>query len=486
MSHLEIPGISAKWVIGFFGLFHISVAAMAIGMAFIVAVLEIYAYRNKIRRYDLFAKRTQLFHVCIYNIGTINAIGLVFALSGLYPQFWSQIFVHFFWPLIIEEFLFFLLATTLTFHYFFWEHLWGHKKLHITLGVLLIPLFFLQMYIINGLGGFMLTPGFKEGEVSLFKGILGYDFKAMYNPSFLMLQLHRALANISYAGFCLAGWCGIRLYLTDDAKKRDYYEDCGRIAYYIAFAFFLSIPIIGYFYSHVMMKEASQAFWDLMLGRGDILVLGIDTWWLKHFLVAAMLGSSLVYFHRIDKTNVPFSLPKVMVWSIALFYLMFYMAMGMVMTWLFFWLMFIAAIISALISLFLLHSNKNSARALFILLGVISFLTVMLGGYAREASRPRFVDRVSAYDNIYVPEERSPYLMVPVKPGDIPIVKQETTKEAQLIHDRCVDCHTLDVIRDYKDDDWDEVIKTMINYGTELTEDEAKLITEYLKAGKPF
>ncbi len=115
---MHFPG-GAKFSIGFLALFHTSVGALAIGFAFVVTILQIVGYVRKDNRYDLLAKRVQLWHVCIYNIGTISAIGLVFALSGLFPQFWSQIFVQFFWTMMVEELLFFMLATTLTLHYFF-------------------------------------------------------------------------------------------------------------------------------------------------------------------------------------------------------------------------------------------------------------------------------------------------------------------------------------------------------------------------------
>ena len=169
---LQSPG-GAKCAIGFFGLFHTSVGSLAIGFAFIVTVLQIIAYVRKDNSFDKLAKRVQLWHVCIYNIGTINAIGLVFALSGFYPQFWSQIFVQFFWTMMLEELLFFMLAVTLTLHYFFWDTMWGHKKLHIFMGALLTPMFFLQFFIINGMSGYMLTPGFGEGQVSLWSGTAG-------------------------------------------------------------------------------------------------------------------------------------------------------------------------------------------------------------------------------------------------------------------------------------------------------------------------
>lgn len=485
---MAFGGIPAKWVIAFFGLFHTSVGSLAIGIAFVVIVCQIVAYRKGIYRYDLFAKRTQLFQVCIYNIGTINAIGLVFVLSGLFPQFWTHIMNNFFWPFVIEEFLFLLLATTLTFHYFFWDKLWGHKKLHILLGSFLIPFFFLQIYIINAIGGFMLTPGYNEAEATLRTGILGYDFKSFYNPSLLMLQLHRSFANISYAGFFMAGWCGIRLYLTKAAAKKDYYEDCGKLAFNIAFTALLSIPIIGYFYSHVLMKSASESFWNLMLGRGDVNLGGVDTWWLKHIFVAAMLGAAIGYFSRLSRTKDPWSLPGVMVYAIAGFYLMFYVAMGSVMTWTFFFWMFIIAVGSGFLAWHMLSYHEGSGRAIFLYMGLMASMTVILGGYAREAARPRFVDRIAQYDPIYVPQERSRYLFVPVKPEDIAKipVKPATEDGARLIQKNCVRCHSLDRIRAYPKDDWIRIIRLMRVYGTRITDEEAEKITTHLAEGKPY
>ena len=108
-----------------------------------------------------------------------------------------------------------------------------------------------------------------------------------------------------------------------------------------------------------------------------------------------------------------------MVYAIAGFYLMFYVAMGSVMTWAFFFWMFVIAVGSAFLARHMLNFHKGSGRAVFLYLGLMAFVTVILGGYVREAGRPRFVDRVSHYDNVYVPQERSPYLFVPVKPEDI-------------------------------------------------------------------
>ncbi len=488
-THIDFPGLGAKWWIGFTALFHTSVASLAIGFAFVVTVAQIVGYLNRDRSYDLLAKRVQLYHVCIYNVGTIVAIGLIFGLSGLYPQFWSQLFNHFFWPLIIEEFLFFLLATTLTLHYFFWEHLWGHKRLHIFLGALMTPLFLLQFYIINGLGSFMLTPGVGEAQTSLSTGILGWDKTVFYNPSFLMLTFHRALANVSYGGYIVAALCGWQLSRASSATATEHYEKGGRLAFYTGFAAFLSLPIVGYFYAHILKYHANEAYVNLMWGKGDVVAGGIDWWWLKQLCVAVMLGTSLAYFFRSRNQAKPFALPGVMVGSVSLFYVMFYAAMGMIMTWAFFWWMLLAAGVAAALTVHSMNRCGGSGRTVYLWVGILSLATVVLGGYAREASRPRFVNRISHYDNVYVPEERQPYLMVDVDPATLPprpAPAEEPDLAVLLIRERCSGCHTLERVKNYPLDNWRLIVDQMRAYGLRLSVEETGRIVEHLQAKKPY
>ncbi len=503
---IQFPG-GAKWSIGFLGIFHTSVGSLAIGFAFIVTIFQLMAYFRKDNRYDLLAKRVQLWHVCIYNIGTINAIGLVFALSGLYPQFWSQIFTQFFWTLVIEETLFFMLATTLTLHYFFWDTMWGHKKLHIFMGALLTPMFFLQFFIINGMGAYMLTPAFAEGQTTLWSGtagILGWDKLAFYNPSFLMLTLHRTAANFAYAGFVVAGVCGLLLYLTKRDKIRQWYESGGRLTFKIAFISFLTLPIIGFFYGWVLKYHAKEAYDNLMIGRGDVVAGGIDWWWTKQLIVASMIGMGLVFGYKGTKEKREFALPMSLVYMVALLYLMFYIGMGVQMTWLFFWGSLGAAVVAGLWTIHLLNRHEGSGRAVFITMGILSFLTVCLGGYVREASRPRFVspsgdnlagfNRIQQYDSIYHPAERPSNIEMRQVRGTPPHVaelpartlrrklKPETALD--LITSRCISCHTLERIYRYKGSDWDRVVGRMKAYGGRYTDEEAAAMVEVLKSGE--
>ncbi len=513
--HITIPGISAKWAVGSIALFHTAVASLAIGFAFVVTILQIIGYRRRQRGYDLLAKRIQLWHVCMYNIGTINAIGLVFVLSGLYPQFWSQIFTNFFWTMIVEEVCFFLLATTLTFHYFFWDKLWGHKKLHIFLGALLTPLFIFQFYYINGMSSAMLTPGVADGQVSQWAGnlgITGWSKVLFYNPSFLMLTFHRVFANFSYGAFVAAGVCGVMLFFSKRPRIKYFYESGGRMAFHIAFVCLLALPIVGFAYAWVLKYHAQESYHNLMWGKGDVVAGGIDWWWVKHILVASMIGMGLFFHWRSRREGKDFALPSVLIYTIGVFYSVYYIMMGPMMTWKFVWAMLGCGLGAGMLGIHLLKYHKGSGRAVFVLMGILSFATVMLGGYVREASRPRFVsksglavpgredlNRYSHYDDIYVPPERQkadgPMTMVigppdyefPVRPGLAPVASQPSQMTpANLISEKCSSCHTLQRIRNYRLDNWNEVVRRMSRYETKITPKEEQIIAEHLAARRPY
>jgi len=185
---------------------------------------------------------------------------------------------------------------------------------------------------------------------------------------------------------------------------------------------------------------------------------------------------------------------------IGLVFLIFYLGMAIQMTWLFFWASLAAAVVGGFMGRHLVNFHDGSGRAVFVLMGILSFLTVCLGGYVREASRPRFVspsgesiagfNRIPAYDDVYRPEEQAKNIdirMVRGKPAyadelparpNRPELKPETA--ADLVSYRCISCHTLERIHVYKGTDWDRVVGRMKAYGMRLTDEETQKIIAYL------
>jgi hypothetical protein len=253
----------------------------------------------------------------------------------------------------------------------------------------------------------------------------------------------------------------------------------------------------------VLKYHAKTAYDNLMVGAGDVVAGGIDWWWTKHICVAMMIGAGLVFSRRVSQREKDFKIPMAGVYAMTLVYFLFYLGMGMQMTWRFFWGSLAAAVFGGFLCVHLLKRHEGSGRAVYVLMAVLSFFTVLLGGYAREASRPRFVspsgerqagfNRIAPFDNLYVPPERAEaglnidmklekpeYVnQMPPRPS-LPKIEPETA--ADLVSFRCISCHTLERVYRYKGTDWDRVVGRMKAYGMRLSAEEQQQIVDYLNA----
>ena len=131
----------------------------------------------------------------------------------------------------------------------------------------------------------------------------------------------------------------------------------------------------------------------------------------------------------------------------------------------------------------------GSARSVYVWVGILSLVTVILGGYVREAARPRFVNRIAHYDNVYVPEERAAYLMVNVDPATLPSmpsIVEEPEIGVLLIRERCSGCHTLERVKNYPLENWQLIVDQMRAYGLRLSTEETRQIVEHLRAKKRY
>ena len=320
-----------------------------------------------------------------------------------------------------------------------------------------------------------------------------------------MLTLHRTAANFAYAGFVVAGICGIWLYRSRRRKMQEWHENGGRLSFSVAFASFLALPIVGFFYAWVLKYHGKVAYSNLMFGRGDVVAGGIDWWWVKHIIVASMIGLGLMFNRRASREGTRFAIPVPAVYTLAIVYFMFYLGMGMQMTWLFFWVSLGAAVLAGLWGNHLMNRHGGSGKAVFILMGILSFLTVLLGGYVREASRERFVspsgdrvkgfNRIASYDKIYHPEERADSLRIhmvrdePEYVAELPRRPErlglEEETPADLFSSRCIPCHTLERVYEYKGSDWERVVGRMRAYGMKITDEETQEIVDYCEKGMP-
>jgi cytochrome d ubiquinol oxidase subunit I len=286
IGDLDIPGIGREVVMAVIWQSHMYAAAFIAGILIIASASEYVGVLTKQPKYDRFAKGAAIALILIFATGSFFPIFGVLALITLYPVFWSYLQNIFFWVLFAEAWAFVGEIVLIYAWYVSWEKLAFRKKLHVTIGFMAAMLVTLQFTLINVLGSYLLTPAV---------GAPATDVAATYlNPTFLPLNMHRFVGNISFVGFVVAGFAGLRYLRSTREEDREFFDWMGHWSLIWGFGFLLLQPVIGFGYMKTIREQNTAAFDYIMLG---------DKSWLFNLLaieLAIMGVASVAYFlHKI-------------------------------------------------------------------------------------------------------------------------------------------------------------------------------------------
>src|SRR5215211_2884872 len=216
---------------------HMYAAAFIAGILVLASASEYMGVLTKQPRYERFAKGAATALILIFATGSFIPIFGVLALITLFPVFWSHLQNIFFWVLFAEAWAFVGQIVLIYAWYASWEKLAFRKKLHVVLGFMAAMLVTLQFTLINVVASYMLTPSL---------GGAATDVAAAYmNPTFVPLNMHRFVGNISFAGFVVAGFAGVRYLRSTREEDREFFDWMGHWALVWGFGFLLLQPIIG-------------------------------------------------------------------------------------------------------------------------------------------------------------------------------------------------------------------------------------------------
>src|SRR5215203_1311630 len=237
---------------------HIFHAAFIAGALLIASASEYLGVLTKQPKHDRFAKGLATTLVLIFAVGSAIPITGLLALITLYPVFWSYLQNIMFWPLFAEAWMFVGEIILIYAWYVSWEKLAYRKKLHVVIGFMATMLVIAQFTFINVVGSYLLTPALESAT----------NVAATYlNPTFLPLNMHRFVGNISLVGFLVAGWAGFRYLRSTREGDREYYDWMGHWGLIWGFGFLLLQPFIGYGYLKAIREHNSAAFEYIMLGE---------------------------------------------------------------------------------------------------------------------------------------------------------------------------------------------------------------------------
>jgi cbb3-type cytochrome c oxidase subunit III len=215
----EIPHIGGGLLIAIIAILHVFISHLAVGGGLFLVLTERKAIRSGDNQLLEYVKSHTLFFLLLTMVfGGISGVGIWFIIALVSPEATSVLIHNFVFGWAIE-WVFFIgeIVALLFYHYRFGKI---NDKDHMKLGWLYFAFAWLSLFIINGIIGFMLTPGHWVETGNFWHGF--------FNPTFFSSLIFR-----SGIAFMFAGLFGLvtAVFTKDEDFKSTLYKHCLRWMY---------------------------------------------------------------------------------------------------------------------------------------------------------------------------------------------------------------------------------------------------------------
>ena len=242
-AYREFPLIGSRVALWIVAEVHLMFAAFMLGVPIFAVVVEIIGWRSRDPRYDQLAKEfVKLLVVAASTTAILGAI-LTFVLTVYYPRFFNYLAGIFAPTMIIYPILFFGESFTLYLYYYSWDRLMeGAAKIwHIIIGVILNIWGTILMFVANAWLTFAISPkGVDE------QGNLVDMWAAIWNPTWMAINVHRIIANVAFGGAIVGAYAAIKFLNAKRAEEKTHYDWMGYVGNFIAIIGLLPLPFAGY------------------------------------------------------------------------------------------------------------------------------------------------------------------------------------------------------------------------------------------------
>lgn len=240
VEYRAFPVIGSRVAVWSIAQLHLLFAAFVLAVPIFALIIEFIGFFTGDKRYDALAYEfTRLLSVSFSLTATLGA-ALTFMLIILYPRF-TQYLMHVFSPTFIPYVLLFFAEAGFLYTYYYG---WGKfsPKVHLALGVGLNVVGTGIMVIANAWLTFMTSPnGISES------GALISTWDAVRNFTWMPINIHRTIANVSFGGSIAAAYAAFKFLHASTDEERAHYDWMGYIGNFIAIVAFLPLPFAGYY-----------------------------------------------------------------------------------------------------------------------------------------------------------------------------------------------------------------------------------------------
>jgi cytochrome bd-type quinol oxidase subunit 1 len=252
-----LPQLGGGLLIAIIAILHVVISHLAVGGGLFLVLTERKAVRtNNSALLDYVKKHTWFFLLLTMVFGGMSGVGIWFIISLVHPAATSSLIHTFVFGWAIE-WVFFIgeIVALLIYHYRFGKM---DARSHMILGWLYFIFAWLSLFIINGILGFMLTPG-KWLETGSF-------WHGFFNPSHLPSLIFRTCISLIFAGvfgLVTGAW------LKDREMRRTVFRLCAGWMYIPLVALVFS----GIYYTRVISPESFQNLFHFNLESTPFITL---------------------------------------------------------------------------------------------------------------------------------------------------------------------------------------------------------------------
>ena len=237
----NVPLINDRLVIWVVAELHLLFAAFVLGAPIFVVISEYLGIRTRDSRYERLAQETMKIVAISYSLTALFGGAMTFVLVGRYQELSNFLFGRLYPVFGFYAVLLLVEAGLMYVYWYTWDALSQRKAAHISIGVALNVVGTAVMFLMNGVGSFMLTPPDSPETAGV--------WQMLNNATWSGLNLHRFIANISFGGFMVALFAALMFLTSKREEDKAFYDWMGYIGNFIGVAALIALPVAGYIYT---------------------------------------------------------------------------------------------------------------------------------------------------------------------------------------------------------------------------------------------
>jgi cytochrome d ubiquinol oxidase subunit I len=293
-AYRAFPLVGARLAVWAIAQLHLNFAAFILGCPIFAVIIEIIGWRTRDARYDWLAHEFVKLTFAAFSTTALLGALLLFVFVGYYPKFWAYMTSVFFPTYGVYALLFFAETFLVYLWYYGWDWLSGPWKwIHVGLGVLANLVGTAILFVANAWVTFMISPGGVD-EAGRLTSLWG----AIYNFTWMPINIHRLIANIVFGGTIAAAYAAFRFLSAETDEERARYDWMGYVGNFVAISAFIVLPFAGYW-----LGREIYAFNQTM---GITMMGGFMSWlWIVQAILIGILFLGSNYYLWLGMERIP-------------------------------------------------------------------------------------------------------------------------------------------------------------------------------------